>query len=278
MLLSLDNVPTRDEYVDMSTTTDTRPAALELDWPELLNTVLTLPGDTGSLSAIYCRFYNYSYLNQVLMYMQGLNEPVATYKRWGEIGRQVRKGSKARQILRPITVSRKDSDGNKSADPKDSFTKFKMVNCIFPLSDTDGDDVDLPELPAWSVTAAALTLNITKESFSGLDGNIQGYSHGTTYAVNPVAVHPLKTAVHELAHIVLGHTSGDEYSAHRGICEFQAESVAYIVMSEVASAEAWSPATSRAYVQQWLSDTVVTDAQIKACFSAANKILVAGRS
>lgn len=262
----------------MTTATDTKPPTLELDWPELLNTVLTLPGDVGSLSSIYCRFYNYSFLNQVLMYCQGLNEPVATYKRWAEIGRQVRKGSKARQILRPITVSRKDSDGNRSTDPADSFTRFKMVNCIFPLSDTDGDDVELPELPAWSVTAAALELKITREAFADLDGNKQGYSHGHAYAVNPVAVHPLKTAVHELAHVVLGHTTDDEYSTHRGLCEFQAEAVAYIVMSEVGSPEQWSPSTSRAYVQQWLGETQVTDAHIKAVFSAANKILVAGRS
>lgn len=258
--------------------------ALELDWTELLNTVLTLPGDVGSLSAIYCRFYNYSYLNQALMYMQGLREPVATYKRWLEIGRQVRKGSKARQILRPITVTRKDSDGVKSTDKADTFTRFKMVNCIFPISDTDGDDIELPELPAWSVTAAAIELGITKETFAMLDGNTQGYSHGTSYAINPVAVHPLKTAVHELAHIVLGHTARDDYSTHRGLCEFQAESVAYIVMSEVAPLKdgdtewSWSPASSRAYVQQWLGDTQVTDAHIKAVFSAANKILVAGRA
>lgn len=258
----------------MTAATATKPAALELDWPELLNTVLTLPGDVGSLSAIYCRFYNYSFLNQVLMYMQGLNEPVATYQRWLEIGRQVRKGSKARQILRPITVKRKGD----TADDDKTFTRFKMVNCIFPLSDTDGDDIELPELPAWSVTAAALELGITREPFAMLDGNAQGYSHGKTYAVNPVAVYPLKTAVHELAHIMLGHTTGDEYSTHRGLFEFQAESVAYIVMSEVAPANSWSADTSRAYVQQWLGETEITDVHIKPIFSAANKILTGGRA
>lgn len=262
----------------MNTSTTTKPVALELDWPDLLNTVLTLPGDVGSLSTIYCRFYDYSFLNQVLMYVQGLNEPVATYKRWLEIGRQVRKGSKARQILRPITVSRKDSDGNKSTDPADSFTRFKMVNCIFPLSDTDGPDVELPELPAWSITAAALELKIAREPFAELDGNKQGYSHGKAYAVNPVAVYPLKTSVHELAHVVLGHTSNDEYSTHRGLFEFQAEAVAYIVMSEIDPPnDSWSPDASRAYVQTWLADTEVTDAHIKPIFSAANKILTAGR-
>jgi len=258
------------------TTTSTKPAALELDWPQLLNTVLTLPGDVGSLSAIYCRFYNYSVLNQVLMYIQGLNEPVATYQRWLEIGRQVRKGSKARQILRPITVTHKDLDGNRD-EKAETFTRFKMVNCIFPLSDTDGDDVELPELPTWSLTTATLELGIARETFTMLDGNTQGYAHGRTYAINPVAVYPLKTAVHELAHIVAGHTTDDEYSTHRGLKEFQAEAIAYIILSEVASADSWSADTSRAYVQTWLGSTEVTDTHIKPIFSAANKILIAGR-
>jgi hypothetical protein len=36
-----------------------------------------------------------------------VREPVATYKRWQAIGRQVLKGSKAAEIVRPITITRK---------------------------------------------------------------------------------------------------------------------------------------------------------------------------
>ena len=50
-------------------------------------------------------------MNQILLLMQGVREPVATYERWRSIGRQVLKGSKAAEIVRPITVTRKNDDG-----------------------------------------------------------------------------------------------------------------------------------------------------------------------
>jgi antirestriction protein ArdC len=253
-----------------------------LDWPELMRTVLDMPGSMGQT---YNRFYDYSPLNQVLMYMQGLREPVGTYKRWQSIGRQVRKGSKARRIVRPITITRRDDDGDVEA----TFTRFKEVACIFPYSDTDGPDVELPELPAWSLVRAAEALDIRRETFADLSGNTQGYSHGRLYAVSPVAVYPVKTAVHELAHIVLGHTAADERTDdHRGIREFEAEATAYIVMSEVAGldGDGWAPAESRAYVQSWLAaaghdphgsnGSAVTEVNIRRTFSAAGKILTAG--
>ena len=43
--------------------------------------------------------------------MQCTREPVATYNRWVELGRQVRKGSKAKVVLAPIMVSR-DAQGH----------------------------------------------------------------------------------------------------------------------------------------------------------------------
>ena len=256
------------------------PGTTALDWSELMTAVLEMP---GSMGATYCRFYDYSPMNQALMYLQGLREPVATYKRWQGIGRQVVKGSKARQIVRPITVTRRDDDN----EVKGTFTRFKLVSCIFPFSDTEGPDVVLPELPAWSLVAAAAELGIHKETFADLSGNVQGYSHGRLYAVSPVAVYPVKTAVHELAHIVCGHTDHDERTDdHRGVREFEAEAVAYVVMSEVAGldGDCWAPDESRAYVQSWLAaagrgsnGSAVTEVNIRRVFSAANKILTAGR-
>ena len=38
--------------------------------------------------------------------MQGVAEPVATYNRWRELGRQVRKGTKAKAVLAPVLVGR----------------------------------------------------------------------------------------------------------------------------------------------------------------------------
>jgi hypothetical protein len=68
----------------------------------------------GALGNSYTRFYNYSFLNQIRLMMEGIAEPVATYNRWQELGRQVRKGSKAKVVLAPALISReaKDANGN----------------------------------------------------------------------------------------------------------------------------------------------------------------------
>ena len=58
----------------------------QLDWPALLHEALTAPGQVG---ATYNRFYPYSYTNQMYLRLQGVREPVATYRRWQAVGRQV---------------------------------------------------------------------------------------------------------------------------------------------------------------------------------------------
>src|SRR5271167_4624271 len=81
----------------------------QIDWRATLTEALEAP---GSLGTTYTRFYNYSFLNQIRLMMQGTREPVATYDRWVELGRQVRKGSKAKVVLAPIMVSREDTDAS----------------------------------------------------------------------------------------------------------------------------------------------------------------------
>lgn len=54
---------------------------------------------------------------------------------------------------------------------------------------------------------------------------MQGYSRGAEIAINPVAVRPVKTLMHELGHVVLGHTlphAYEDYAIHQVIKEFQA--------------------------------------------------------
>jgi hypothetical protein len=40
-----------------------------IDWVRLMQEALTMP---GRLSTVYSRFYRYSFLNQMLLYMQGV--------------------------------------------------------------------------------------------------------------------------------------------------------------------------------------------------------------
>ena len=66
-----------------------------------------------------------------------------------------------------------------------------------------------------------------------VDGNCQGYSQHRAIAINPVAVNPLKTTIHELGHVLCGHTTEgrvtDSEMTPRHIREAEAESVAFLV-------------------------------------------------
>lgn len=235
---------------------------------------LTMP---GTMSSVYTRFYPYSMNNQILLYMQGVTEPVATFKRWQDMGRRVKKGSKAKAILRPITIKLKD-DLDDQGNPK-QLTKFKLVNAIFAVSDTEGDDLPPYVPPTWDEQLALQALDIQRVPFDMLDGNTQGYSTGRSVAINPVAGYPLKTLFHELGHVVIGHTSPEkmsDYQTHRGVMEFQAEATAYLCMNGVGATEQMDAAGSRSYIQTWLRGEKPRDKAIREVFAAVDAILRAG--
>lgn len=252
-----------------------RPSAIgeKLDWPELMNEALTVPGSLGST---YSRFYAYSFTNCLLLYMQGVREPVNTYNRWQDMGRQVNKGAKAKVIVRPVMGKEKLDDGTEEV----RLRGFKPIRCLFTVSDTTGEELPPVEPRTWDKEKALAALAIRQVAFEELDGNTAGYSTGRDFAINPVAPYPLKTTFHELAHIVLGHTAEDqqqEYVWHRGTKEFQAESTAYLVMHELDLQEHLDASESRAYIQHWMNFERPADGDIKPVFSAVDAILKAGR-
>ena len=267
----------------------------EIDWKATLIAALNSPGALGNT---FTRFYNYSFLNQVRLMMQGVSEPVATYRRWSELGYQVKKGSKAKTVLAPVLVTKKDRETGKPVLTKDGKTQqiligFKESNSVFAFSDTDGEE--LPEIayPAWDLDLALKTLKIKREKYRDIDGNTQGYSHTKGeqqyVAVNPTAKYPAHTMLHEIAHMVLGHTA-EEYRRHRGVMEFEAEATAHLVATELRLTEKdWDAAESRAYLDHWVGNDLVwddeegtsnidnADRHYSRVFAAVNKILTAGR-
>lgn len=257
--------------------TSSRPIELEgnkVDWGLLMQEALDLPGQLGNT---YNRFYPYSFFNQIALRMQGVTEPVATYKKWQELDRQVLKGSRAKSILRPVIYNAENEQGEKEQRVKG----FKWVRCLFMYSETEGEELPPYEPPEWSRERALASLAIHEVPYENLIANAQGYSINREIAISPLAPYPLKTTIHEMGHVVLKHTVDEPdnpYLEHQGIGEFQAETTAYLTMNELGARDQMDPAESRAYIQDWLKGQRPDDAQMRAVFTATDAILKAGRS
>lgn len=242
----------------------------EVNWPTLLEQAMTLPGQLGNT---YCRFYHYSLQNQILLWSQGVAEPVAPFSVWKALGRIPVRGA-GRYVLHPRPIRRTDKE---TGEEKVVGCRFWPRRSTFPYSLTVGPEVEWPELPEWDLDRALAGLDITRVPYRLIDGNTQGYSYERNVAVSPVAAYPVKTMFHEIGHVVLGHTAGKVERVCRGVDEFQAEAVAYLLAHETGLTQ-WAPEESRAYIQGWLGGKEVADRHIRAVFSAVNAILKAGRS
>jgi antirestriction protein ArdC len=249
-----------------------------VNWSALLSDAVNKP---GIISQAYSAFHAYSVGNQMLAYSQCLGReipigPIATFKRWQALGRNVKKGSKAIQLCMPVTINKKDAQGEKTGE---CFQAFVLKNNWFVLDQTEGADYahDAPS-PEWDAAQALPALDVTQVAFEHPDGNCQGFAQGRCIAVNPVAALPHKTRFHELAHVILGHTSegqlSDSERTPRDIREVEAESVAYICCSILGL-----PGLDecRGYIQAWLKGESISDKTAQRIFGAAEKILKAGR-
>jgi antirestriction protein ArdC len=249
-----------------------------MQWQSLLNEAITKP---GILSNAYRAFHNYSIGNQLLAWSQLHNRnlpiaPIATFKQWQAKGRNVKKGEKAIALYMPLLVPKRDNDGNKTENMVQIFT---LKNYWFSLDQTQGEEyAEVVEIPDWNPEKALAALDIAQISYESTNGNCQGYASGRTIAINPLAVLPHKTRFHEMAHVVLGHTlehtMTDSETTPRDIREVEAESVAYILCSIL---ELPGLNESRGYIQNWLSGSEITDKTAQRIFSAAEKILKAGK-
>ncbi len=81
-------------------------ATNKVEWSDLLQDAVTRP---GSIMEAYSNFHSYSIGNCMLAAAQcharGVQlGPIATYKKWQELGRQVRRGEKALTLCMPRTV------------------------------------------------------------------------------------------------------------------------------------------------------------------------------
>lgn len=237
--------------------------------------------EPGTISRAYSAFHGYSLGNQLLALMQCAARditpgPIATFVGWKDKGRFVRKGEKALMLCMPVTCKRKGETTD--ADQPDVFTRFVYRNNWFVLSQTDGADYQPAPIPAWDCASALATLDIMELRYESTDGNCQGYARERTITVSTLAELPHKTRFHELAHVVLGHTSegamNDDDRTPRSLREVEAECVALLCCEALGLPGA---EFSRGYIQHWNHGTEpIPERSAQRILKAADQILKAG--
>ena len=243
--------------------------------------------EPGILSRAYSQFHTYSLGNQLLAMMQcherGIEpDPMATYVRWQELGRHVRKGEKALTLCMPVTIKRKTE--TTEADGADSesgtFTRFVYKSRWFVLSQTEGEPVAEPQIPAWNASRALAALSVEQIPFDATDGNCLGYARDRAIAINPVNPLPHKTRFHELAHVLLGHTAeglqADTEITPRSLRECEAEAVALVCC---AALELPGVEECRGYIQSWWGQgQAIPERSAQRVLKVADQILKAGQA
>jgi antirestriction protein ArdC len=257
-------------------------------WSALLVEAVNKP---GLIMDAYSAFHHYSIGNQLLAMVQcqmrGLEPgPINTFPGWQALGRNVKRGERALTLCMPIMrkirdEQRSDSDGG---NDERRYTSFMHKPRWFVISQTSGEDFTPPCLPEWEAERVLAALEIEQIAFTDTDGNCQGYAKKRQIAINPVAQLPRKTLFHEVAHVILGHTSEADFTdterTPRNLREVEAEAVA-LLCCEALNLE--GPDYCRGYIQNWLyggkgyNADAIPEQSAQKIFRAADQILRAGR-
>jgi hypothetical protein len=251
-------------------------------WSALLIEAVTKP---GLIMKAYSVFHQYSVGNQILALVQcqmrGLQPgPINTFPKWKDLGRFVKRGERALTLCMPITCKRREED----SDEEHTFTSFAYKARWFVLGQTDGQELEPITIPEWDAERALTALSIERIPFDHTDGNVQGFARKRQVAINPLAQLPAKTLLHELGHVMLGHTTEAEFAdadtTPRSLREVEAESVALLCCE---SLELEGAEFCRGYIQNWVSrgsgfdPEAIPEKSAQKIFRAADQIIRAGR-
>lgn len=193
-------------------------------------------------------FRTYSFNNQMLILMQRPDATrVAGFRKWEEFGRHVRKGEKAIKIFGYSSRKVTQVDRVTGEETEGRVPIFPILS-VFDVAQTEGDELPTGvayELPTTATerhkaTTAKLTEWLTKGgwtvSYDETPGSSEGYtSHALMQIVISKELAPdaaLAVLLHEAAHSIL-HEDNGRYVSHRGLCETEAESAAYVLASLV---------------------------------------------
>jgi len=152
-----------------------------VSWAALLDEAVKKP---GYIHEAYSRFWNHSIANQLLALFQILARgaqpgPLATFKKWKELGRHVKKGEKAISLRIPVSSARTKTvqkDDGTTVEEEFTFNNFLLKARWFTLHQTEGAEYQPTSLPDWNEQKALEALRIDRVLFEDLDGNTQGYA------------------------------------------------------------------------------------------------------
>src|SRR5262249_29986260 len=142
----------------------------EIQFRQLLDEAINKP---GTLMRAYSLFHQYSLGNQILALIQANSRgiplgPIASFNRWKELGRHVKRGEKAIELCMPVTCKRTVKEqGSDGADVETqiAFKRFIFKRNWFMLGQTDGQPYQLATVPAWDRERALSTLNVEEIPF-----------------------------------------------------------------------------------------------------------------
>lgn len=190
------------------------------------------------------KFHIYS-LNNVILITSQMKEAshVASFTKWKELDRSVKKGEHGLQIFSPIIRNKLDPEtkaviiNEKTGKPEKVVTGFKPAY-VFDISQTEGKE--LPEIARvltgkvddFEKLKGALTkVSEVPISFEHINGRANGYYSLTEEKIvvdeSLPEAQKIKTMVHEISHSMLHSNADDE--KERTTKEVEAESVAYTV-------------------------------------------------
>lgn len=229
-------------------------------------------------------FHNYSLKNTILIILQkpeALENPlIAGYKHWNSLGRQVKKGALSIKILAPAKKRIEDENGDETFIIKGFFPVS-----VFHISQTSKiddkseenllDSIGCPDLISGDVDfetiakACPYPIKI-QDSLGFSNGNTDGKTINLANKSNKASL--ASTALHEWAHIELGHCQDKGIlfeTEDRSAKEIEAETCNFICCSALGI----DNQKSRLYIGSWGGKGAELENKGKKIISVAEKII-----
>ena len=172
------------------------------------------------------KLYDYSFSNWMGLVVQTWSRgsyafQFGSFNKWKSLKRFVKKGEKGMSVLVPVTIPKKDENGNPVMDTKTgkpaTFTYYTIKNGVFSIDQTEGTD-------GKTFVSFRTVENFADDMFDKLHEKVValypvrsmslstgtgGYTDGKEIVLNSERdkVSQFVTLIHELSHNILEHTT-----------------------------------------------------------------------